>query len=163
MPATHEWAESNGSGEVETKPIANINFGSNDSAELNTTTYPITRGNASFEKYIRCFFSGVFTEISNMKFWRSDVLGYKTGETLKAAANEVYVQPTDVANADSDIPLNVGSALDIDSAEGDPTIVEGATGVTGYTGYIRLQLHTTGSTPSGSVFQKTLMFQYDEV
>jgi hypothetical protein len=163
MAATHQWSESNGSGEVETIPIANVNFGSNDSADLNTTTYPITRGNASFEKYIRCLFSGVWTEISNMKLWRSDANGYKTGETLKAATNTVYVQPSATPNADDDIPLNVGTALAIQSAEGNPTIVYGDSGVSGYTKYVRLQIHTTGSTPSGSVFQKTILFQYDEV
>jgi hypothetical protein len=163
MSATHQFSESNLVGEVEAIPITNLNFGSIDDHELNTTTYPVTRGNASFEKYLRCKFTGVWTEISNMKLWRSDVLGYKTGETLKASANQAYVQPSDVANADSDIPLVVGSALHIHSAEDVDTIIYGATGVSGYTAYIRLQLHTTISTPSGAVFQKTLTFQYDEV
>jgi hypothetical protein len=49
------------------------------------------------------------------------------------------------------------------SAEGAATIVYGASGVSGYTKYVRLQLHTTGSTPSGAVNQKTFVFQYDEV
>jgi hypothetical protein len=162
MSATFGWKESNLVGEVESIPT-NINFGSNDSANLNTTTYPITRGNASFEKYIRCKFSDIFTEISNMKLWRSDVLGYKTGETLKAAANVTYVQPSATPNADSDIPLNVGASLTINSAEGENHIEYGVSGVSGYTGYIRLQLRTTGSTPSGSVFQKVITFQYDEI
>ena len=157
MPATHEFSESNLT-EVVQDGIANLNFGSVDDHELNTTTYPITRGQSSFEKYLRCKFSDTFTENSNMKFWRSDVLGYKTGETLKAAANVAYVQPSATPNADSDIPLNEGASLAIQSAAGTTTIT-----APGYTKYIRLQLQTTGSTPSGSVFQKTLCFQYDEV
>ena len=159
MSAIHQFSESNLVGEVEAIPIANLNFGSVDDHELNTTTYPITRGNASFEKYLRCKFSGTFTEISNMKFWRSDVLGYKTDEALKASENEAYVTPSDVANADSDIPLTEGTALAIESEEVDPTLIT----TPGYTLYIRLQLQTSVSTPSGSVFQKTLMFQYDEI
>ena len=158
MPATHEFSESNLVGEVVQDGIANLNFGSVDDHELNTTTYPITRGDASFEKYIRAKFSDSFTEISNMKFWRSDVLGYKTGETLKAAANVAFATPSATPNADSDIPLVVGSALAIQSAAGTTTIT-----APGYTKYIRLQIQTTGSTPSGSVFQKTLTMQYDEV
>ena len=138
--------------------IANLNLGSNDSYELNTTTYPITRGQSSFEKYLRCKFSDTFTEISNMKFWRSDVLGYKTGETLKAAANVAFATPSATPNADSDIPLNEGASLAIQSAAGTTTIT-----ALGYTKYMRLQLQTTGSTPSGSVFQKTMTFQYDEI
>jgi len=157
MSATHQFSESNTS-EVVHDSIANLNFGSNDSYELNTTTYPITRGNASFEKYLRCKFSDTFTEISNMKFWRSDVLGYKTGETLKAAANVAFVTPSQTPNADSDIPLNVGASLSIQSAAGTTTIT-----APGYTKYMRLQLQTTGSTPRGSVFQKTMTFQYDEI
>jgi hypothetical protein len=163
MAATHQFSESNLVGEVEAIPIANLNFGSVDDHELNTTTYPITRGNASFEKYIRSKFTGVWTEISNMKLWRSDVLGYKTGETLKAATNVAYATPSATPNADSDIPLVEGSALSIQSAEGAATIIYGASGVSGYTKYVRFQLRTTGSTPSGSVFQKTITFQFDEV
>jgi len=158
MPATHEFSESNLVGEVVQDGIANLNFGSVDDHELNTTTYPITRGDASFEKYIRAKFSGGFTEISNMKLWRSDVLGYKTGETLKAAANVAFATPSATPNADSDIPLNEGASLAIQSAAGTTTIT-----APGYTKYIRLQIQTTGSTPSGSVFQKTITFQYDEI
>jgi len=157
MPATHEFSESNLT-EVVQDGIANINFGSVDDHELNTTTYPITRGNASFEKYLRCKFTDTFTEISNMKFWRSDVLGYKAGETLKAASNVAYATPSQTPNADSNIPLNEGASLAIQSAAGTTTIT-----APGYTKYMRLQLHTTGSTPAGSVFQKTLLFQYDEI
>jgi hypothetical protein len=158
MSATHQFSESNLVGEVVQDGIANLNFGSDDSYELNTTTYPITRGDASFEKYLRCKFSDTFTEISNMKFWRSDVLGYKTDEALKAAANVAFATPSETPNADSDIPLVVGSALAIQSAAGTATIT-----APGYTKYIRLQLQTSGSTPSGAVFQKTLTFQYDEI
>jgi len=162
MASTHHWYESNGVGEVETADISNINFGSDDSPNLNTTTYPINRGDASFEKYIRCKFTGTWTEISNMKFWKS-AGDYVAGEAIKAAANVAYVQPSETPNADSDVPTVEGSALAIESAEGDPTIIYGGEGVTGYTGYIRLQLRTTGSTPPGAVNQKTFCFQYDEV
>jgi len=158
MPAVHEFSESNLVGEVVQDGIANLNFGSVDDHELNTTTYPITRGNSSFEKYLRAKFSGTFTEISNIKYWRSDVLGYKTGETLKAAANVAFATPSATPNADSNIPLSEGTSLAIQSAAGTSTIT-----APGYTKYMRLQLQTTGSTPSGSVFQKTLTMQYDEV
>ena len=159
MAATHQFSESNLVGEIVQDGITNLNFGSVDDHELNTTTYPITRGNASFEKYIRAKFGGTgWTEISNMKFWRSDVLGYKTDEALKAAANVAFATPSATANADSNIPLSVGTSLAIQSAAGTATIT-----APGYTEYIRLQEQTAITTPSGSVFQKTLTFQYDEV
>jgi len=162
MAAIHQFSESNGAGEVETIPVANLNFGSNDSAEINTTTYPITRGDASFEKYLRAKFTGTFTEISNMKFWKSAGT-LVTGETIKAAANVAYAQPSATPNADSDVPVTEGTALSMQSAEGAATIVYGASGVSGYTKYLRLQLQTTGSTPAGAVNQKTFTMQYDEV
>ena len=161
MSATHQFAESNGVGEVETIPIANVNFGSVDAAELVPATNPIIRGNASYEKYIRCKFTGSWTEISNMIFWKSAGV-YKTDESIKAAANVAYVQPSNVANADSDVPITEGTALSINSAEGDPTIVYGTSGVSGYTTYIRLQTRSTISTPTGAGNQKTFTFQYDE-
>ena len=162
MAATHHFYESNGAGEVEEADISNVNFGSNDSPNLNTTTYPITRGNASFEKYIRCLFTGTWTEISNMKFWKS-AGAYVTDEACKAAANVVYAQPSETPNADSNVPVTEGTALAIESAEGETEIVYGASGVSGYTGYIRLQLRTGASTPAGAVNQKTFVFQFDEV
>lgn len=162
MGAVHHFYESNGAGEAETADISNVNFGSNDSPNINTSTHPIVAGNASFEKYIRCFFTGVWTEISNMLFWKS--MGeYVTGEAIKAAANVVYAQPSETPNADSDIPITEGSALSIESAEGNPIIEYGASGVSGYTGYIRLQLRTTGATPAGAVNQKQFIFQFDEI
>lgn len=161
MAATHAWKESNGAGE-DVSTITNINFGSNDSPNLNTTTYPVIAGESSFEKYIRCLFTDVWTEISNMKFWKS-AGDYKTGEVIKADVNVSYVQPSDTPNADDNIPTDEGSALLVKSAEGEDTIVYDDSGVSGYTGYIRLQLQTTGSTPAGAVNTKTFTFQYDEV
>lgn len=162
MAATHVFSESNGAGEVVHDSIANVNFGSNDSHEIVTSSYPVIAGESSFEKYLRSKFTGVFTEISNMKFWKS-AGAYGTGEGIKAAANAIYTQPSATPNADSAIPESLGAALAINSAEGNATIVNGASGVSGYSGYIRLQLDTTGSTPAGAVAQKTFCFQYDEV
>ena len=160
--ATFSFSESNLVGQNITDGITNLNFGSNDSPNLNTSTYPITRSQNSFSKYIRAKFTGVFTEISNMKFWK-DSGDYVTGETVKASANATYATPSQTSTGDSLIPDVVGSALALNSFEGNATIVYGTSGVSGYSGYIRLQLQTTGSTPSGAVNQKTFKFQYDEV
>lgn len=161
MPATHAFVESNGVGEVETNPANNINFGSNDSANLVPATYKIVRGQNSYSKYIRALFTGTWTEISNIKFWKS--LGnYVTDETIKASANTAYATPSQTGTGDSNIPLTEGTALALNSAEGAATIVYGASGVSGYTKYVRLQLQTTISTPIGVVNQKTFTMQYDE-
>jgi len=162
MSATFEWSESNTVSETITDGIANVNFGSNDSSELDTATYPIVRGSSSFEKYIRAKFSDVFTEISNIIFWKS-AGALVTGETIKAAVNVAFTTPSSTANADSAVPTTEGTALSLQSAEGAATIVYGASGVSGYTGYIRLQTSSTLSTPTGAGNQKTFTMQYDEV
>ena len=162
MSATHHWYESNLVGEVEEADISNVNFGSDDSPNIVPATYPITRAENSFSKYIRCYFTGTWTEISNMLFWKS-AGAYVTGEAIKASANASYATPSQTGTGDSDVPVTEGAGLAIQSAEGEVIIEYGISGVSGYTGYIRLQLQTTGSTPAGAVNQKTFIFQYDEV
>ena len=163
MAVIVEWSESNGVGKVNTDGITNVNFGSNDSYNLVHATYPIVAGNNSFSKYLRVKFTGSgWTTISNMKFWKSlGALG--VGETIKAVANIAYATPSATDTGDSNCPVLEGSALAVDSYEGAVTIINGATGVSGYTDYIRLQLQTTVSTPSGVVAQKTFKLQYDIV
>ena len=158
MAATHAWKETGSGGEV---TATNINFGSVDAPNLVPATYPITRGTNSFGKYIRCLFTGTWTEISNLKFWKSAGV-YKTDETITGSANATYATPSQTSNGDSLIPTTEGTALAINSMEGNATIVYGAFGVSGYTGYIRLQTKTLVTTPSGAVNQKTFTFQYDE-
>lgn len=162
MAATFEWSESNLVGEVVSDGIANVNFGSVDDKEIVTSSYPITREDSSFEKYIRGLFTGTWTEISNMLFWKS-AGDYKTGESIKAAANVSYATPSATPNADSAVPVTEGTALAIKSAEGADTIEYGASGVSGYTGYIRLQLDTTVDTPAGAVNTKQFTLQFDEI
>jgi hypothetical protein len=95
-----------------------------------------------------------------MKFWKS--LGdYVTGETLKAGFNISYVTPSQTSTGDSNIPTSEPSQ-NVNSFEGNTTIDYGASGISGYTGYIRLQMQTTVLSPAGAVNQKTLTFQYDE-
>lgn len=162
MAATHQWSESNTVSETITDGISNLNMGSNDSVNIVPASYPIIAGEASFEKYIRGKFTGTYTEISNIKFWKSAGT-LVTGEAIKAAANVSFATPSSTANGDSDVPTSLGAALALNSAEGASTIVYGGSGVSGYTGYIRLQAQSTVSTPAGSANQKTYIMQYDEV
>jgi hypothetical protein len=159
MSAVYEWSETNGAGAVVTDGIANLNMGDIDDYEPTPSDYPIVAGENAYEKYIRAKFSDSFTEISNMKFWKS-VGAYKTGEDVHAAANVSYTQPvkTTSAVATVTVPIVVGSALAIQSAAGTATIT-----APGYTKYICLQLQTTGSTPAGALNTKTYTVQYDEI
>ena len=159
MAATFQWSESNGAGPTVTDGISNINFGSTDAVNLNTTTYPIIAAQNSYEKYNQGKFSGTFTTISNMKFWKSAGT-YVTGEDIKAAVTVTYTQPVATTStvATVTVPTSVGAALTVLAIGGGATIT-----APGYTEYIVMQLQTTGSTPSGAVNQKTFTFQYDEV
>jgi hypothetical protein len=160
MAAVFEFSESNGAGEVVQDNIANLNFGNTDAYELVTADWPIVASENAYEKYIRAKFSGTFTEISNMKFWKS-VGAYVTGEDVKAAANVAYTQPVKTTSsvATVTIPVTEGTALAIEEAGG----VTGLITSPGYTKYLCLQLQTTGSTPAGAVNTKTFTFQYDEI
>jgi len=160
MAATFEWSESNLVGEVVVDDIANLNMGDIDDHELVVATYPVVAGENAYEKYIRAKFSDAFTEISNMKFWKSNG-SYKTGEDIKAAENVAYATPVKTTSivATVTIPTSEGyPALHIHSAAGTDIIT-----APGYTKYICIQLQTSGSTPAGALNTKTYTFQYDEV
>jgi len=161
MPATFTWSESNGAGQIIYDGIGNINFGAIDAHDLVPSSYPITFGLNSFSKYIRGKFTGTWTTISNMKLWKSNG-GYAAGESILAGFNVSYATPTQTTTGDSSVPTSEPSQ-NVNSYEGASTIVYGASGVSGYTGYIRLQLNTTISTPAGAVATKTFTVQYDEV
>ena len=155
MSATHQWSESNGAGEVVTNDITTVNFGSVDSADLTPASDPVVTGENSFHKCIRCKFSSTFTEISNMKIWKS--LGaYATGEVIQYKESTAYVQPVETAlSGASAIPTSEPSQ-NVLSAAGTATIT-----AAGYTEYMLLQIQSTVSTPAGAAATKTLTFQYD--
>ncbi|MFH0805980.1 MAG: hypothetical protein V1901_03845 [Patescibacteria group bacterium] len=161
MASTHVFSESNGAGENITDGISNINMGSIDTPNLVPGAYLVAVGTNSFCKYIRSKFTGVWTEISNMKFWKSSG-ALVAGETVKASANATYTTPSEVDTGDSNCPTDVGTALAINSAEGATTIIYDAPGVSGYSGYVRLQIQSTVETPSGQGNQKEYIFQFDE-
>lgn len=151
MAATFEFRESNGAGETVTNNISNVNFGSNDSANIVPATFPITAGTNSFEKWIRGHFSGTYASVTNLKFWKS-AGAYVTGEDIKAAVNATYATPTASTSsvATVTVPTTLGTALAPTAPGASPS----------FSGYITMQLQTTGSTPAGSVNQKTFTLQF---
>ncbi len=158
MSATHQWSESNGAGEVVTDGISDANFGSTDAANLTPASYPVVSGENSFHKCFRSKFSSTFTEISNMKIWKS-AGAYVTGEALKYKESTSYIQPSASAlGGSSDIPVTEPGSQNVLSAAGTATITSA-----GYTEYMLMQIQSTGSTPAGAGNTKTLMFQYDEM
>ncbi|MEK7499230.1 MAG: hypothetical protein AAB649_01335 [Patescibacteria group bacterium] len=153
MPATFSWSESNGAGETVTDAISNVNFGNADSPNLTPASNPIAAGQNSFEKWVRGKFSGTFTSIANLRFWKS-VGSYVTGESIKAAVNASYATPVTATSsvATAAVPTTEGTALVPNAPVVNPD----------YSGYVTLQLQTTVSTPPGAVNQKTFTLKYDE-
>jgi len=153
MAATFNFAESNGAGETVTFPVANLNFGSADTPALTPASNPVAAGDNSFEKWLRGRFSGTFTSIANLRFFKSAGT-FVTGEAIKAAADAGYVAPVSTASviATVDVPITEGTALTPADPSGNP----------GFSGYLTLQLQTTVSTPPGAVNTKTFTIKYDE-
>ena len=153
MAATFQFSESNGAGETVTNGISNANFGSTDTPNIVPANDPITAGTSSFEKWLRGRFSGVFTSVANLRFWKS-AGALVTGETIKAAVNAVYAAPVASVSvvATVDVPITEGTALAPTSPGVSPS----------FSGYITMQTQTTVSTPPGSVNQKTFNLKYDE-
>jgi hypothetical protein len=153
MAATFSWSESNGAGETPTDGISNINFGSVDSPNIVPASNPVAAGNNSYEKWNRGKFSGSYTSIANLRFWKS-AGSYVTGESIKAAVNSAYATPVATTSivATVAIPTSEGSALNPTAPGASPS----------YSAYIIMQLQTTGSTPPGAVNQKTFSLKYDE-
>jgi hypothetical protein len=153
MAATFQWAESNGAGEVVTDGISNVNFGNADSPNLVPASNPVSAGSNSYEKWIRGKFSGTYTSISNMRFWKS-AGSYVNGEDVKAAVNSSYATPvqTTSAVATVTVPVSEGTALVPTAPGASPS----------YSGYVIMQLQTTGATPPGAVNTKTFTLKYDE-
>jgi hypothetical protein len=153
MTAAFEFSESNLAGEVVEDGILNVNFGNTDAPNITPASNPITAGNNGFEKWIRGHFTGSYTSISNLKFYKS-AGAYVTGEDIKAAVNTAYATPTASTSAVATvtIPTTSGTALVPTAPGASPD----------YSGYIILQEQTTGSTPPGNVNQKTFTLIYDE-
>lgn len=153
MTATFDFSETNGAGATVTDAISNVNFGNTDAPNIVPASNPITAGNNSFEKYIRGHFSGSYSSISNLLFWKS-AGAYVTGEGIVAAVNASYTTPVATTSvvATVAIPTTSGTALVPTAPGASPD----------YSGYITLQLQTTVSTPPGNVNQKTFTLQYDE-
>jgi len=153
MGAEFAWHESNQVGEVVTE-ITNLNFGNVDQANIApVASYPITAGEYSYEKWLRGYFTGVYTSVSNLKFWKS-AGSFVTDEDIKAAVNAAYRAPIKTLSdiALNPVPTSEGTALVPNSPGSSPS----------YSGYIILQLQTSVSTPAGAVNQKVFTLKYDE-
>jgi len=145
----------------DTATSTNLNLGSTLAANLAPSTYPITAGTYSYEKWIRAYFSGTFTRIENLQFWKS-AGEYGTGETLKWTGQQTeWVAPTTTVStyADTAVPTSDPGTANV-SITGTTTASLVASG---YSDFIILQASIGLTATAGAVAQKTFTLQYDEV
>lgn len=155
MPATFDWAERNGTSPgTNTDSISNVNFGNLDSPNLSSPNNRVVAGNNSYEKWNRGHFSGSYTTIDNLKFWKS-AGSLPANVFIKAAVNSAYATPVNTASviATADVPTTEGTALVPTSPGASPD----------YSGYITMQMQTTGAATPGAVATQTFTLKYDEV
>lgn len=147
--------------ETTTATPTNLNMGSTLAANISASLYPITAGSSSYEKWIKLHFSGTFTRIENLQFWKS-AGSYVTGESIVWEGEQTtYATPTNAAStiATTAVPtadpgtanVSIGGSLSGSlTAEGDSD-------------FIVLQTAITGAASAGSTNLKTFVIQYDEV
>lgn len=158
--ATFAWVEFL-SNATDTATPTNLNLGSTLFANLAPSTYPITAGTYSYEKWVHALFTGTFTRIENIQFWKS-AGAYVTGETIKWTGNySTYATPTNVM---STIATTVLPVADPGTANvGIGGALGGSLTASGNSDFIILQASVTTAASAGAVNQKTLTLQYDEV
>ena len=125
-----------------------------DAANLSSPDNRVVAGNNSFEKWLRGDFSGVYTTIDNLKFWKSGG-SLPANVEIKAEVNDPYATPTDSTStvATANVPTTEGTALVPTSPGASPD----------FSGYITMQLQAGVSAAGGSISTQTFTLQYDEV
>ena len=159
MAATFGWVEHNQNA-TDTSTPTNLNFGSTNAADLAPSTYPITAGTYSYEKWIKADFSGTFTRIENVKLWKSTG-AYVTGEGVTyTGQTAAFATPTNSLSTEADtaIPTSEPSA-NVGIGAG----LSGSITAAGSTDYIVLQSTIDTSASAGLTNTKTFTLQYDEV
>ena len=147
----------------------NINFGNVDAVDLIPANYPVIVGNNSYFKQLIINFSGSYTEINNMKLYKSSG-DYINGETLQFSGSVIASTPNTIDQGD---PLISGSAPDSNNVAPRGGTTDGSLPYVGETqsspGYysgsrtslMRFQLLTTENTPAIAGNLKTISFTYD--
>ena len=166
MSATVQINEYNGVGEDETANITNANMGSNDSANLDPVTYPISPGDNSYEKFhkVEVTAMGGSSQIDTLKVWRDGALGGSAVHLTNARLTtyggaETYAQPvaTDSSLADQTMPSSSPASANL----GIGGALAGALTAAGLSDYLVHQIQTDAGDSAGST--STLKFSYKEV
>jgi len=160
MAATFGWVEYNQNA-TDTSTPTNLNMGSTNAADLTPATYPITAGSYSFEKWVKAAFSGTFTRIENVKFWKS-AGAYVTGEGVTyTGQTTAFATPTSGQSTEADTAIPVAEPGSANVSIGGS--LTGSLTAAGSTDFVVLQSTIDSSASAGLTNTKTLTLQYDEV
>jgi hypothetical protein len=160
MAATFAWVEYLANATATATPT-NLNFGSTLAANLAPSTYPITAGTYSYEKWIKANFTGTFTRIENIHFWKS-AGAYVTGEQVNWTGQQVsFVAPT--TSASSYASAAVATANPTTANVGIGGSLSGSLTTAGSSDFMVLQTSVTSGASAGAVNTKTFTLQYDEI
>lgn len=165
MAASFEWCESNGAGGTVTTLGSSGNltdFMSTDAAGIaNYTSFPITAGTNSFEKWIRGHFVGSFNRISDIRFWMSTGFSPSTGLSIWwSGIQNLFLQPANGTSsiATSSVPIADPGTANV-SIGGN---LSGSLVAAGYSDFIVLQLRTTTAAAAGDTSLATMTLSYNE-
>jgi len=148
-----------------THNVTNSNMGSADGSNLNPLASPIAPGKNSFEKWqlIHITDMGTSSAISNIRVWRSGVLGANAAHTTNASVTSYrgeakYRTPTDSV---SDIAIYSMPTTIPESANlGVGGSLTGSLTKSGYSDFLVHQIQTTEAALSGST--TVMNYSYDE-
>lgn len=182
MAATFAWDEDTGTqtgaplkGTTRTGGVTDVNWKNSGVQGDAYSSFPITAGNNSFDKWQFGHFSGTFNQILGGLFAHT-ATAFGAGLTLKGPTamtvdgdNETYRTPAATANAnlstDMTTAIAIGSGVAVWFGATGPEATGKAASMTTnpcYTNWLATQLQTTGSAGAGDTATVTLTLQYDE-
>lgn len=182
MAATFAWDEDTGTqtgsptkGTTRTAGVTDVNWKNSGVQGDAYSSYPITAGNNSYEKWQFGHFSGTYNQISAGLFAHT-ATAFGTGLTLKgppACTGDgdrlLYTTPSASANAnlttDMTSAIAIGSGVAVFFGATGPEATGKAASTTAnpaYTNFLTTQLQTTASAAAGDTANVTLTLQYNE-
>jgi hypothetical protein len=175
MAATFEFEEDNGAatgsplkGTTRTAARTEVNWKNIDDSTTAYSSFPITAGNNSYEKFTFAHFSGSYSTILS-GLWAHTAGAFGAGLTLKGTVSTTYSTPATAANAALTTDMTTAVAIASGAA-----VLFGATGPEAagkasstsanpaYSQYLVTQLQTTVAAAAGDTVTATFTLQYQE-
>ena len=147
--------------ETSTATPTQLDMVSTVAANATRATYPVSVGNYSQTKVFKVRFDGTFTNISQIKLYKSDG-DYVTGETMAYGVSSTYHTPTGGGYVDSvattAVPTSLPSTANITIGGSLGGTITGS----GATDFIYLQSSVTIQAINSTANNKTLTFTWTE-